>query len=166
MLVISDTTPIISLLKINRIDLLKTLYEEVFVPKAVYDELTSNALFDEEATIVTQADFLNVIEVKDRLLVENILMWSGLDLGESEAIACYKQINADLLLIDEKRGRSVAREKGLNIIGTIGILLDAYQSKTITKEEALSYATILRDTNRRISNSLYDAFVLKLDEID
>ena len=138
----------------------------MFVPKAVYDELTSNALFDEEATIVTQADFLNVIEVKDRLLVENILMWSGLDLGESEAIACYKQINADLLLIDEKRGRSVAREKGLNIIGTIGILLDAYQSKTITKEEALSYATILRDTNRRISNSLYDAFVLKLDEID
>ena len=58
MTIISDTTPIISLIKINRLDLLEKLFEEVLIPEAVYRELTTNALFENEAKIVKTSSFL------------------------------------------------------------------------------------------------------------
>ena len=49
MIVVSDTTPIISLIKINRLDLLEKLFQEVLIPDAVYRELTTNQSFSAEA---------------------------------------------------------------------------------------------------------------------
>ena len=49
MIVVSDATPIISFLKINRLDILETLFGEVLLPDAVYEELTSNLNFQVEA---------------------------------------------------------------------------------------------------------------------
>ena len=49
MIVVSDATPIISFLKINRLDILNKLFGEVLLPEAVYEELTSNSAFQEEA---------------------------------------------------------------------------------------------------------------------
>lgn len=57
MIVISDTTPIISLLKVNRLDLLEKLFGEVLIPNAVYEELTSDSRFIAEATIVKEASY-------------------------------------------------------------------------------------------------------------
>ena len=66
MTIISDTTPIISLIKINRLDLLEKLFEEVLIPEAGYRELTTNTLFENEAKIVKTSSFLKTSSVKNR----------------------------------------------------------------------------------------------------
>ena len=66
MTVISDTTPIISLIKINRLDLLQKLFGEILISQAVYRELTTNVIFENEARIVKGADFLKTSPVQNR----------------------------------------------------------------------------------------------------
>ena len=66
MTIISDTTPIISLIKINRLDLLQKLFGEMLIPEAVYRELTTNAVFKNEADIVKDSDFLKTSSVQNR----------------------------------------------------------------------------------------------------
>ena len=62
MIVVSDTTPLISLLKINRLELLEKLYGFVYIPRAVFDELTVNTKYQAEADEISNAKF---IECKD-----------------------------------------------------------------------------------------------------
>ena len=63
MIVVSDTTPLISLLKINRLDLLKKLFGDVLIPQAVFDELTSDKRFQVEADQICQKEFIFVKRV-------------------------------------------------------------------------------------------------------
>ena len=73
MIVISDTTPLISLLKINRLDLLEKLFGQVQIPQGVFSELTENPRFQCEANIIKESHFIKVInEIDEKLLnVEN-----------------------------------------------------------------------------------------------
>lgn len=65
MIVISDTTPIISLLKANCLDLLEKLYGRVLIPKAVYRELTENPIFAKESEVIKKLDYLSVVAVEN-----------------------------------------------------------------------------------------------------
>ena len=60
MIVISDTTPILSLLKAGRLELLEKLYQTVIVPEAVYDELTSNDAYEEEKREIEKCSFVSI----------------------------------------------------------------------------------------------------------
>lgn len=60
MIVVSDTTPLISLLKINRLDLLEKLFGEVFIPQAVFNELTADERFQLEAEQIRQKEFISI----------------------------------------------------------------------------------------------------------
>ena len=86
MIVISDTTPLISFLKIKRLDLLKTLFEIVQIPKSVFAELTENIKYRDEAEIIKNSMFIHVIDDIDENYVSPLRRSAGLDLGESEAI--------------------------------------------------------------------------------
>ena len=109
MIVISDTTPILSLLKAGRLDLLQKLYENVIIPEAVYNELTINPLFKDERDKIAGCPFLKVEKAENLKSVRILRDVTGLDAGESEALIIYDEKQADLLLIDEHKGRSVAR---------------------------------------------------------
>lgn len=135
MIVISDTTPIISLLKAQQLQLLQRLYGTVLVPKAVYRELTENPLFAEEAEIVKKADFLSVAVVENVKSVNILRAVTGLDAGESEAIIMFDEQKADILLMDEHKGRIVAKQLNVRHIGTAGILMLAYDKNMICAEE-------------------------------
>lgn len=156
MIVISDTTPIISFLKIKRLDLLKTLFEIVQIPKSVFAELTENIKYRDEAEIIKNSIFIHVIDDIDENYVSLLRRSAGLDLGESEAIYLADNKKADLLLMDEARGREVASRMGIKIMGTIGILGLAYEVSLISKEEIKQAIDILRDSGRHISERLYE----------
>ena len=65
MIIVSDTTPIISLIKIKHLELLKKLFKKVIIPYAVYSELTSNSAFIDEIAEVRNATFLEVLSVNN-----------------------------------------------------------------------------------------------------
>lgn len=126
MIVVSDTTPLISLLKINRTDLLEKLFGDVLIPQAVFDGLTVDERFQLEADQIRQKEFIVVKPVNNPESVSILKRATGLDQGESEAIVLTDELKADLLLMDEAKGRNVSAQMGLRIMGTIGILMAAY----------------------------------------
>ena len=150
MIVVSDTTPLISLLKTGRLDTLEKLFGEVRIPDAVFEELTSNPRYSDEAAAIRSYPYIDIISVSDTDAVEQVSREDGLDLGESEAIVLTQEISADLLLMDEARGRDVARSMGLRITGTVGILLLSYERGILNKGEIVDCVERLRDANRFI----------------
>lgn len=131
--VVSNTTPIISLLKISRLDILQSLYQVILIPKAVYDEIESGKNKEYYRDLST-IDWIKTIEISNR----NILsQFKDLDAGEAEAIALAKETDADLLLIDEKLGRYHAKNSHLKITGTVGVLLRAKAEGRINLIEPL-----------------------------
>lgn len=164
MIVISDTTPIVSLIKISRIDLLEKLFGEVCIPEAVFRELTTNTIFESEAEVVKNSLFLKTIPVKNRKSLEILQAASGLDDGESEAIILADELKSDILVIDERKGRKVAQKLGITITGTIGILIQAHDEKIISTEDIKNYLEQLRNSNIRLSDSLIQEALLMLDQ--
>lgn len=154
MIIISDTTPIISLIKINRLDLLEELFGEVLIPDAVFRELTTNVTFKEEADIVKSSEFIKVSSIQNRKSLEILQAASGLDAGESEAIILADELKSDVLIIDERRGRKVAQNLGIAITGTIGILIQAYHEKILSEEEVKSCFKYLKNSSIRLSDTL------------
>lgn len=164
MIVISDTTPIITLLKIDRLDLLQKLFGKIIIPEAVYRELTSNSQFPDEVERITGAAYIKVVDVHDTKSVELLRRATGLDLGESEAIIYTDDSKADLLLMDEAKGRKIAQQMGLAVMGTIGILMSAYEDKIISKDEIRSYIGIMKESGRHIGENLYGKLLEMIEE--
>lgn len=126
MLIVSDTTPIITLLKAGQIGLLQRMFGKIIIPDAVYQELTRNAAYSDEVVIIKELDYICVESVDNFESVKILRNVTGLDAGESEAIVLVDERKADLLLIDEHKGRQVAKQMGITLTGTIGIMLRAY----------------------------------------
>lgn len=164
MIVVSDTTPIISLLKIGQLSLLEKLFHRVMIPKAVYTELTSDVRFQSEAEQIRGCTFIEQVKVTQVKSVELLRRATGLDKGESEAIIYTDENKADLLLMDEAKGRQIAKQMGLKIMGTVGILLAAYEDGLLQKEEIIQCVSILRNSRRHISEALYEQLMERLDK--
>ena len=110
MIVVSDTTPLISLLKINRIDLLEKLFGDVLIPQAVFDELTVDERFRLEADEIRQKKFIVVKPVNNPESASILKRAAGLDQGESEAIVLSDELKADLLLMDEAGKKCISSD--------------------------------------------------------
>ena len=162
MIVVSDTTPIISLLKINRLDLLEKSFGEVLIPNAVYEELTDDKRFAEEAKTVNAAPYIKAVPVSNPEAVRILRMATGLDQGESEAIVLADERKADLLLMDEAKGRAISGKMGIVIMGTIGLLISAYEDNLITSEEARSCIDGLQRSGRHIGERHYQVLLDRL----
>lgn len=151
-IIISDTSSIGYLLQINLLHLLKILYGEIIIPDAVNKEilqLENKGYFLSE---FINADWIkiysahNLSNVKD---YKNIL-----DQGELEAISIAIELNADLLIIDEKLGRIVATNLGFDITGSVGILMTAKNKNLIPSIKTALDKLILLGC--RISKKLYN----------
>lgn len=155
MIVVSDTTPLITLLKINRLDLLQKLFGVVYIPQGVFAELTSNSDFYEEANEVRGCEFIRIQDVNPDE-VSLFRRTTGLDLGESEALILTDRIKADLVLLDEVRARQIAKNIGFNIMGTIGIFRAAYKKSFISADEIRGVVGALRSSGRHIGEQLFN----------
>lgn len=130
MITVADAGPLIHLAAIGRIDLLDRLFERVLVPQAVYHEVVVRGAGLPGSVEVATAGWVEVASVQRLDLVE-ALLGSGLHRGESEAIALAVERSSDLLLIDERQGRLTARNMGIPVIGTLGVLVAAKENRAI-----------------------------------
>ena len=154
MLVVADTTPLISLMKIGRLNLLEQLFGQVVVPEAVYSELTTNTTFAKESRQIKECKFINRVSVEDTKTVNVLRKATGLDWGESEAIVYADTNSANILLIDEAKGRRVAKSMGLAIMGTLGMLIESFYKGILTRDEIENDVAQLRINHRHISEKL------------
>jgi predicted nucleic acid-binding protein len=120
--VVSDTSPIRALKHLGLLDLLPSFYDQVLLPPAVASELAATTS-GMPALHASEMPWLVVRAPRDRDQVAALAL--SLGAGESEAIALAIEVNADALLIDERKGRTQANRVGVKIMGTIGLLLRA-----------------------------------------
>ena len=123
MIVVADAGPLIALAQIGHFGLLESLYRRLRIPPAVRDEVAIPGPGRPGSAEVAGAAWIEVVEPQDRTAVG--LLRERLDLGESQAIVLALAQNADLLLMDEARGRRVAEARGLHKTGTVGTLIVA-----------------------------------------
>lgn len=124
MIVVSNTTPLIGLATIGRFELLRLLFGEIYIPRAVFDEaVTAGREAGGAKKEVSEASWIKTVEIQDRLAVEVLL--DELDLGEAEVIVLARELNAGWVLMDEKKGRRKLAQLEIPKIGTLGILLKA-----------------------------------------
>lgn len=121
MIVVSDTSPLSALLTTEQAEILTKLFSEVIVPEAVRDELLRKH--------ASLPQWIKVANASNQTAVARFL--ETVDAGEAQAIELAKEIHADRLLIDERRGRRLAVQQGLAVIGSIGIALLAKRSGLI-----------------------------------
>ena len=152
--IVSDTTTLIILGKLGRYDLLENLFSKIYIPQevmreisiksdGVYEEIEKNSLFETQK-ITDMALFT---------LLEGIL-----DKGESQAIVLAKELNL-MLLIDEKKGREIAKSMGLEIIGLLGILILNVKKSLISNKEVLVLLEEIKGLKFRVSQKLEESFL-------
>ncbi len=124
MIVVSDTSPILNLAAVNKLHLLRDLYADVVIPPAVEQELARNG-------IQLEPSWVRVVVAEDQNEVATLR--EQLDPGEAEAIVVAGELNAGLLLVDEKRGRRIAIDRGLEVTGLLGVLAEAKARGLIPK---------------------------------
>ena len=148
---IANAGPLIALARIDQLDLLPAAYAEILVPAAVYREVTQDPLLP-GAREVAEAEWLHTIVVNDTTAVARMRFW--LDQGESEAIV-LAQARGEPLAIDERRGRSIATSLGVQVTGTVGILLAGKQLGLVDQITPLLDQLIGQGV--RLSASLYES---------
>jgi predicted nucleic acid-binding protein len=143
-LVVADTTPLHYLVEIGCEYLLPRLFTKVWIPGRVASELRH----ERTPNLVRQwAEHLPPwIEVRKIDLPLSSHELAGLDRGEWEAIELAREIQADLLLIDERTGVRVAREQGFTVTGTLGVLVEAARLDLFSRRWSALRARISQDS--------------------
>jgi predicted nucleic acid-binding protein len=154
LIVVADTSPPNYLIQIECIDLLRVLYDRVVVPDGVMQELSHD---DAPAAVRLWVDHLPDWIDKRVVNARSDPSLSVLDRGEREAIQLALELNANLLLIDERRGWIEAQRRGLSVTGTLGVLLNAGIQGLADPEAA--YIRLVRETNFRASAALGKEFL-------
>ena len=121
MIVASNSTILIGLARINKLDLLTKLFSKVYIPNAVFNELTH--VEKAGASEIRKASYL--IHQSPQDTKEVSLLLGNLDRGEAEVLALSKELHADLVLLDEEKARKVAVLAGFEVMGLMGVLLTA-----------------------------------------
>lgn len=145
-ILVADTSPLISLAIIDKLDLLLKIFDEIYIPEKVYQELSYD-LSKPKAKLL--ADFF-----KDKIKKINNINELSLFIyeGESEAIILAKELKADYLLIDDLKGRTVAEILDIKCIGILGFLLIGKNKGFIKALKPLLRK--LRDNKRYYSDKL------------
>jgi hypothetical protein len=150
MIVVSDTSPILSLALIGRLDLLHELYGTIVIPDAVRSELV--ATDQGGAQEIAQTDWIITCSITPDAILK--LLLREVDRGEAEAIGLALQLNADVLLIDERKARHLAAYLELGVVGLLDVLQEAKQRQLITSVKPVLDDLIAR-ARFRVSHKLY-----------
>lgn len=137
MIVVANSSPLISLSAINSLHLLRSLYATIYIPLAVYQEVVVIGKGKAGAKEVAGALWIRCRHVQSARVVSELMVKTHLDEGESEAIVLAQELRANLLIIDDQKARDCARELGISATGTMGILLLGKERGLISSVKAL-----------------------------
>jgi predicted nucleic acid-binding protein len=159
-IVISDTTALIILAKSDLLSLLSNLFQKIYIPQAVYDEL----MFKDDIVKyrINQFDTITIKPVSDLKTLERIKRLN-IDKGEIEAISLAIELDL-MLIIDERKGRKIALNQGLKVVGVLGILIENYKQELISLEEAKIYFLLFKEQGLRVSDELERVFFKRLKD--
>ncbi len=158
MIVISDTSPIINLAIIDKLDLLPQLFDTIIIPEAVFNEIVIIGKGLPGSDIIENAKWVEVKACNNRILINSLLDY--VQIGEAEALTLALELHADTIIVDEAAARNLAEQFGLNFTGLLGILIKAKEHGLIPSVKPLMDA--LRTKARFfIHQSLYNQ-VLKI----
>jgi predicted nucleic acid-binding protein len=119
MIVVADTSPINYLILVEAINLLPKLYKRIVVPEAVGEELSHpgapSVVREWSGRVPSWLEVRRPSASPDRAL-------QRLDSGERDAILLAVELRAEQLLIDDREGRQLAVERGIAVMGTLGVL--------------------------------------------
>lgn len=158
MIVVADASPLIALARIGRLEVLNTLFGRLLLPEAVWREVVGAGLDRAGAIAVSQAPWMERRAVADTGLVA--VLRRDLGAGEAEAITLAREVGAELVLMDERMGRAVARRLGLRVTGLVGVLIEARERGLLNDADA-----VVNDLHQRagfwLSNELRQLVVGK-----
>jgi predicted nucleic acid-binding protein len=138
-MIIADSSALVALSVIDRLNLLEDIFKKIYVPRAVYNEVT----FSNKPQAKKLKEFL-----KDKVIdIELNITQIGLGQGELEAIALYKELKSDFLLIDDIRAKKFAKLNGVNTISSLGVLVLAKELNIIN--------TIKQDLEKLQKSDIY-----------
>jgi len=159
LIIIADSSPLISLAIIDMLELLEYYFDDVYVPYAVYKEVS---VYDKPFSEKLNHYLENkVLTVENRHMVS--VLNERIDLGEAEAITLAFEKNADLIILDDSKARKTAQRNGLTVIGTLGLLLEAKkEGKTGNLKQ---FIQILSDNDIRLSEQLIQDILIEAGEI-
>ena len=143
-MIVSDSTTLIILFDLDRIELLENLFDMVYITPIVLEEISVKYP-------LVLPSFMSVKRLKDDELFNSLKML--LDLGESEAIALAKERELSII-IDEKRGRKIAKGMGLKVIGLLGVVYLNVKKGFLSREEAISFLDDAITHGYRISQKM------------
>ncbi len=144
MVVVSDSTTLIILSDLQKLHYLKNIFEKVYIPQAVYEEISHKKEFVLPA-------FIEVVKVEQNEQLSELMML--LDDGESQAISLAIKKSVPLI-IDEKKGRKIALNLDVEILGLLGVLYLNMKKKHITKDEVELFLTQAKKHGYRICEKL------------
>jgi len=153
-IVVSNASPLISLGAIGQLDLLSRLFGEVLIPLAVQQEVKSVEISPESWVVPRKVESPMLPRALER----------ELDRGEAEAIALAVELRADLLLMDERRGRRAAARFGLKVLGVLGVLVEAKRRGLIQSIEPL-LIELQEQAGFRVSPALFQRALEEAEEI-
>lgn len=126
MIVVSDSSPLITLAKLGRLDLLRQLFPSVFISAEVHAEIVTRGEGRAGAAEVAASPWIELRRIKDASSLSSAAEAFSLDLGEISTIILAKELSANLLLIDEAKARKVAAASGFQVVGCVGLLERLY----------------------------------------
>lgn len=160
MKVVCNSSTVIALARISRLDILEKVVKSLMIPPAVYDDIVTKGAGRPGASEVKEAKWIEKRNVSERELVMKLNVTLGR--GESEAIALAKEVKADLVILDDEKARKAAISEGLRITGLLAFLVQAKEKDIIKRVKPLM--DNLRQKGFFISEDLYQDAIGKAGE--
>ena len=155
--VIVNSTPVIGLANIGKLDVLRQMYGAITIPQAVFDEIKSPSV---QKQVNANRDWIRVEQINDAS--QKQMYRAKLHAGEVEVMILAQEKKADLVILDDNAAKKTAKFLGLRVIGTLGILVLA-KKRGYIKEVSPVLDALKRD-GFFVSDDLCDLVLRQADE--
>ncbi|MGA1825192.1 MAG: DUF3368 domain-containing protein [bacterium] len=161
MLIVSNTSPIMNLAVVGQLELIEKIYEKILIPKDVLQEILAAVDLLPEIQRIEKLPWIDIMEISNKSFLDILLL--ELDLGEAAAISLAIERQADIILLDEIKGRKIASRLGLKYIGLLGILIEGKRRGFIDTVKPI-LDQLITGAGFWIAKNLYNRVIQEVNE--